>query len=426
MKISWMLTAAILIVGGALGWMQQGRHERAMAEHREAIEQAEGLGISTEVAEDEKPLGGKLAERRREVREEGVREFARELIDFAMEMKELEGEARQPGDAAQVRMMEMFDRLLDYDSAELKLLVGEIRANEGLEKQAKAELTGMILMMMMQQHPEGALTLFTESSDPMDEGRMGSHMIISALGSLAAKDPEAALKWIRENAEDHPELVTDRAKSAVVRGAAAEDPERAIQLAEEWDFEGSVGALLAQGANTPEGRDALLELLRKRKDADLSRTALQGISMQLMQTGFESASKWLESAELSDAEAASLIEGMQPYFAGKDTGSWIEWAADQAEEAAAKKVPEMMSHWTQSDYRAAGEWLAAAEAGPVKEEAVASYATTVAPYDPEAAAQWVGTLPQGERRREVAAQVLGQWKEGESGREAFAEREGLE
>ena len=50
------------------------------------------------------------------------------------------------------------------------------------------------------------------------------------------------------------------------------------------------------------------------------------------------------------------------------------------------------------DHRAAGEWLTALQDGPAKPIAVAAFAKTVAPYDPDIAAQWAMTLPPGNQR----------------------------
>ena len=55
-------------------------------------------------------------------------------------------------------------------------------------------------------------------------------MISSALTKWASKDPLAALDWIRQNSENHPELVSEDAKEAVVAGAAATDPALAFRL----------------------------------------------------------------------------------------------------------------------------------------------------------------------------------------------------
>ena len=86
----------------------------------------------------------------------------------------------------------------------------------------------------------------------------------------------------------------------------------------------------------------------------------------------------------------------------------------------------MMERWTEKDYQAAGTWLTQAADSPAKQAAVASYAKTVAPYDPETAVQWAVTLPPG-RTRLIALQTIYQkWPKEEpadkAAAEAFAEK----
>jgi hypothetical protein len=86
----------------------------------------------------------------------------------------------------------------------------------------------------------------------------------------------------------------------------------------------------------------------------------------------------------------------------------------------------MIQNWTEKDYRAAGTWLASTPDSPTKQAAVRSYAETVAPYDPETAAQWALTLPADEKRTQTLKRIHQQWpKDDAAGAAAFAEKNGI-
>jgi hypothetical protein len=90
----------------------------------------------------------------------------------------------------------------------------------------------------------------------------------------------------------------------------------------------------------------------------------------------------------------------------------------------------VMQLWTNSNYRAAGEWLAAAPDGPARAPAVSAYASTVARYEPQTAVDWALTIPAGEKRRETLLAIHEKWpadtEENRAQRAAFAAEYGIE
>jgi hypothetical protein len=88
-----------------------------------------------------------------------------------------------------------------------------------------------------------------------------------------------------------------------------------------------------------------------------------------------------------------------------------------------------MRNWTNSDYRAAGEWLAAAPTGETKNASVKTYAETVARYDPQTAAQWALTLPEGKAKTETIRNIHNNWPkdtpEQEAARAAYKQEQGI-
>jgi hypothetical protein len=291
-------------------------------------------------------------------------------------------------------------------------------------------IVGFSIMMLANESPEAALSLYTESSDILDMDGMGEHVISSSLSRLAERDPFAAMDWIRENGKENPDLVTNDTKAAVIAGAAKQDPAMAIQLMEELKIEDNYRAVdgIARAANTPEERLKLLETLRGLADGkDLKQQVLRSLGQQVIKGGYETSVEWLDQAEMNAKELEVFGEGLNYHQTQNDTGKWVEWMGETyAGNKLKERTERLMSEWTRNDFQAAGTWLNDAEDGPAKSAAVVSYAKTVAPYEPESAAQWVATLPEGKPRKDLARYVFDEWnKKDEAAAAAFSAEQGI-
>ena len=143
---------------------------------------------------------------------------------------------------------------------------------------------------------------------------------------------------------------------------------------------------------------------------------------------FEAVQSWLSSAKLSPEESAKFSAGLSYEDTGKDTGRWIDWmASNLPEDAVRENTDNLIGQWTQQDYLAAGNWLTATPEGPTKNAAVATYAETVAEYEPQVAEQWAMTLPDGKQRQETLTNIYRNWpEEGKDAAEAFAKEHGID
>ncbi|MEM1085730.1 MAG: hypothetical protein AAGI48_16600 [Verrucomicrobiota bacterium] len=431
MKASILISVLILLVTAVLGW--QGREKLVVLkeQHAGVVSEAEALGIPLDGDFSQSELRRPL-ERERRDRESAARKLAEEVIAFAKKMKEVEKSGEGPDEDLQKETMQMMRRFLDLDAHQLKALIAVLRESDEIDDEMRTGIVGFSIMMLANESPETALALYTETSDMLEMDGMGKHVITSALNQWAAKDPFGALDWIRENGEKNPDLVTDETKAGVIAGAARQDPTLALGLIDELELKEVYRATdgIARAARTSEQRTALLGALRANGDAskhgDQVLTSLGG---QLASEGFEGSAAWMEEAELSDEETTALFNGISYYNSKEETGEWIDWAGENiaGDENLKTRVSDLMSQWTREDFKAAGTWLNDAGDGPAKESAVASYAETVAPYEPEAAAQWALTLPEGENRRELVRKVHQNWKEkDETAAAAFAAEQGIE
>jgi hypothetical protein len=411
MKLSLLTALIILALAALIGWQDHRRLVAARESHARLLAEATALGVSTAgLTSGPKPsLPGKTSREGAAGREADARDFAARLAKFALAMDARQKEGK-PGDEEFTKeMFDLLGEMLRLDAPQLKTLIAELRINPELSPGMRRNIVGFAITMLAEDHPAAALAIFTGSSDLFGEEDQGEHVISNSLSKWAEQDPAAALAWVRENADQHPGLVTEDAKRGLVGGAAKQDPRLAFQLIGELALNDmdQAGAEIGRSAATPAQREAVLAALREHRkaagrseDADsLLASTIAALGGGAMKEGFESAAAWFDGAGLDETEAKAFTNSLSPWHTGADTGKWIEWMAAKAPaESLDTKVPQLMEQWTKTDYQAAGVWLSGAADGPAKQAAVKSYARTVAPYDPAAAEQWARTLPAGRDR----------------------------
>ncbi len=435
MKISIAVSILILAAAASLGWHDHQRLTTVRGNHAKLVAEAARLGISVDPNNPSDPV--RITKRERENREAEAKQAAVEFIAFAKEMEAIEKKGGPPDEATQKKIVDFMDRMMALDSAQLKILIAEVRAAKDLKDETRQGLIGFSIMTLSSDHPQAALALFTESSDLFKDNGMGNHVVSSSLAKWAKEDPLAALEWVRKNGEKFPDLVNDDAKRGRISGTAAQDPALAFKLVGELGFKDGSQAIssIMRAAQTPEERTAtfaayrvhLASLTDDKARSALSTPAISALGGNLGREGFQSATAWIETAKLSDEELQGVASGLNHSVKSAETGQWVEWIGEKLPpDKADRNIRNMVRNWVENDYQAAGKWLAATPDSPAKNISVRSYAETVARYEPETAAQWAMTLPPGADRDTTLKKIHDNWpKENEDAKEAFAIEHGI-
>jgi len=442
MKTSITLSLLIAAFAGLIGWNGQQRLANAEETHAKLVADAIRLGIST----DTKDLSAdvRFSRGEREDRSANGKAIAIDLIAFAKEMEERQknGDSGDSDQTMQKRTLEMMDRIASMDSTALKSFIAEVRATTEIREEMKEGLIGFSIMMLASDHPQAALAIYTETADVLKNKQMKEQVIASALAQWAKQSPEAALEWVRKNGEAHPDVVTEGAKLGIINGTAGGNPQLAFKLIGELKLSDPGDAItrMINNTRTPSDRTALLESLRgyletvtdDKQREQLESKGLANLAIQAAEDGFESGSKWLESANLSAQDLQNIgAGGLSVYnLKGEDAGKWINWISEKIPADQSKQgIRNMMQTWAQQDYKAAGLWLDQAPAGPAKNESIRAYAETVSRYEPEAASQWADILPPGKDKDATVRRIYDNWpKKDEAGKAAaaaYAARHGI-
>ena len=321
---------------------------------------------------------------------------------------------------------EFMSRLAELSPSDLAMFLEELQTAPGLSEEVRFRFTHGGLCMLIGDHPEAALDFLTDFEDRIPMHGMEEALIALTLCQLTAEDPGAALQWIAEFEKEHPDASTSNWRKSVGGILAKVDPAEAIRLASELGIERGLGAKMGRSARNHEERTRLIEFLRAHGDDHLRCDAFHGMAWFLVDMGFDRAEPWLKQIQVAPDEAAAIVRGWDSGVTS-DTGRWMDWAIEHAEEEAVmKKLRHLMGQWTPRNRQLAEDWLANLEEGRIREVMTAAYAEGITSRDPQAAAKAIASLPQGEERREAARVILYRWPGRGDDRAAFAKREGIE
>jgi len=315
------------------------------------------------------------------------------------------------------------------NSTELEMMIESLKGYSDLSDEEKQQMAMFSIMMLSSQSPETALDLIVKGEDLLGKEIPSEFLIGAALGGLAKEDPMSALEWIKQNG-DKVGGVTQQMKMQLLQGVAGQDLAAAFGMIDELDYESPITgySVLAQSVKTMDDVDVFLKEVEKvsyeeGERAGVHRVLASGPWMK----DFEQAKTFLEGDSLSDETKNELIGGMQVYQLRGREGEWLGWLQEQKELEVQTTSTQLISGWARNDFRAAGEWLNEQEVGPNKQAMVKSYAQTLSEHEPEAAAAWAVTLPEGDERAGLYKKIYGTWMEKD--RDAandFAREHGLE
>lgn len=436
MKLSIAISILILLLAAAVGLNDRRKLSESRVTHAKLVAEAAEYGISSDTGKaDGKDL---VTKRPREDKAAVARSAAKDMIAFALEMEKFKENGGQPDEAMQRRITDFMDRMLSLDSSQIRILIAEFRASTAMDAETRDGMIVFAIMTLANDHPEAALSIFTESGDLTGNPMMGKHLLSSSLANWASKDPDAALEWIRENGKKHPDLITDDVKTGLVKGAAINDMKRGFELIGELALDKPDSALhaMARAVKTDEERTQFLGLLReysgagKENETNPKMAALSSLANGIGNDGFEAGARWLTDNKLTPQELGTMASTISYTAKTSEKGQWISWMGDNlAKGTGDQHIISSVTNWTRQDYRAAGEWLATLPEGRTRVSSVKGYVQAVAKYDPDTANKWALTIPEGKDRQDTFESLYrnmpNKTREEKLTRDAFRQQHGI-
>ncbi len=422
MKFSLTLTAIILGIGLMLGLSHQSQLTTLQEKGQQLAHQAGAAGLSSQATK--RPPREEQAGR--------MRHIASEIADLTREMTQREEDETSDDTAYQQRSLDLMQRISALNAEQIQSVLDALRADSSLTAGNRQEMAEYCLTTLAETDPAAALSLFPKTKDLFPNPDDSQAFLSTAVEKLALADPSAALQWVRENAKTPPTKEDDALKNSLLVGTAARQPQQVFKLMSElgvMDTSVAIEEIMASATDASQ-RSALLGAFRNHlatvsdpaAKSALEDQAFSSLARNLSDQGYDSTTAWVSSQQLTTDEKEKFLDGLSLASHPAETGRWVDWIAQSLPaEKSTKYIKELIGQWTQDDYQAAGKWLATAPAGPAKTAAVSSYAEAVAAYEPQTAAQWADTLPEGEDRADTYRAIYRNWPDTDAATIAAAE-----
>ncbi len=429
MKISLLISAIIIGLAAYFGLEQKEKIQILSSQWEE---------IKTSAAQKNIPTDPEAAFSSQRIRNNGTRiaqekavqDFATELADFAKKMKDAQSEGNSNQLDVQKEALSFMETLTRMSPAELKSLVKILAADTSLDSDIKDDLMRMSIMMSSAGNPETALTIILESSKlPELRNKVRRHLPM-VMNQYAAEDPDAAAAWLLAN-EDQLGDEADRIKTQLISSIARNNFDSALSIIQTLGDEEKKNSYrtLGIGIKSGEQEKFLAALASENLSEEERKAALRSLtSSTLIREDFQAASAWLEGSELSATDKDAIVSGLSYYNVKDSTKEWLSWLSKEENqtESSDQATRQILGSWTSDNFVAAGEWLQTQDDGPSKITAVTTYAATLAPHEPAAAADWALTLPDNPERTQLLRTIHRSMQEkGLESAAAFAEQHQL-
>lgn len=380
MKLSVFQGVALLIVGGAGGFLLGNVLSGSSSEKQEVPEQSEVRSVVNEL---------------RQNRGNQMNKSLSEVIKRPGQLERLQG------------MLDLYDRLtpeqFEAEAERLSSLPGVERfvgafllyskwgEEDPLAAMDYASRMGMMGMMVRPivlqgwaaKDPNGAVSYYEANKNAFGmAGRFGGGMGPTATiaSEWARQDPEAALAWA--------ETLEGNDRSAAGQGIfsnlAVTDPKKAAELAGGLGNADERGAAVAEvarawGANDWEStQEWIASLPADERDAARAE-AIRGLAQADAAAAATEVNK-LPAGENKDRAVADVAQSM----AMTDPAKAANWLTENGSpEAQTQAVNDVVRNWASSDPDQARAWVTQQNDGPVKDRATASFVNSANVPEPE-------------------------------------------
>ena len=383
-------------------------------------EKAEEYGVSTDVKEDY--ASSRLSHR--SSAGDQVKDVDALVDRFVILTRDIDASADEEKLETEKQRMQLFEELTELSGAEMKRLIEKIRVDTSMKDSLKKEVIMASIMILSEKEPEASLALVLEIQDDFFKKSDSSlkYAIGTVVAQFAKQDPQAAVAWLKAH-EEEIGGVSDEMRSQVLREAGSSLKEAASIISDlEFKNEDLAFRAIAQRV-TAENVSEFFQIIRA--EDGVSRDALMSLAQSPFSKDVEKAIAFLEGGNLTANEQKEFFKGLNYYDQKENVKGWLNWMVE-SRVLSSTVSQNLLRGWTRDDFRASGEWINTLEKGSQRNQAVGTYARTLAEHEPAAAATWVESLPEGAQRDRLRTDVYRHWeKKNPVAASAYAKRHGI-
>lgn len=301
--------------------------------------------------------------------------------------------------------------------SEFKEALGEM----GKDMLSTDNLGNSFLCKYFEIHPREALAIGLDLLDQIyPDPYWGSYSHLFYMWSR--QELAAALAWFKAEESRLPDPLRDKMFREVCSTQAMSEPREAIKfiLDRGQIADRALGEKIGNGLVGPQSLKAFFSAMKEVESDPAKASALiplregvvSGLGDIFKYQSFESSIALVEEY-LSPEEKIAFADSCNKAHKIHDPVKWANWlltieppvSEDGAAEAPQPPIATRMQSWAKENPNAAADWLATMPEGQLKQDTTAAYAEGVRERDPARAAQWAMVLPAGEQRDEIVGKI---------------------
>lgn len=298
-------------------------------------------------------------------------------------------------------------------SAELRTILGaevshamkileRLRTSSTLTATQKYSAVKLCVKPFAEADPEVAMDFVFAAGD-----LNGNHLIYGVpLRIWLRQSPEKVLRWFEERESQLPEDALCASLNLIAPEFAPIDPEQSIDLLVRMSGD-PMAQIRAAGevANQLETEEQFRGFYQTwSKDARLSdetrKAWFSSYSKTLLSRSLVDGPALVESLELPKEEQRVMAEALLENERLNFPEEWLGWLAKKTV-FSESHLSGYLDRWATTDYRAYGNWLNREAEGELRELGIERYVKVLAPHDPEAAEDWIKSLKNAEKKKEL-------------------------
>jgi hypothetical protein len=281
------------------------------------------------------------------------------------------------------------------------------------------DLMGALYNAAAEKDPQGFLTTLGDITVP----RLREGGVDAALKALAAKDPKAALQWIKDNPGTASTSAEQARYAAAIAGYAASDPTGALAAINALSDTSPRDRQLKSAATqaladtlTGQGQYSQAADLFNQLPAGPTRTdAYSQLAQRWAESSPQDAATWAAGLTGDPALRTSASMQVVKAWAANDPAAAATWASQQDLQNADPNNPNgqllasAIQNWAGYDLDGPGQFLNQLPASPAKDSSVAIFAMRSSSEDPQGAMQWTSSITNDQTRMRATMGVAMQW-----------------
>ena len=293
MRTSLILTALIVLLAAGLGRIQEERIRETRHDIGRLEAEAAELGIP-----------GKSTNLRTTTKTRDRNESSRDIAGLAAALKD--ALKLDPKERWKNGRETLISRIEDLDRAGFEELLGLLGGGADASTKDVKGLIELVIYKYAMLHPQAGLDFLVSHPEMFEEGSGFRKDLVRTALHAWRENPEAALRWYRENCERMPELEDAGTQSFLVTNFAYQNPRAAFAVMEELGLGPEVAARIFSSSGLEHRREALDEFRKyaeriedPKARQELWEKGLKSVGMSVSHSDFDSARRWIDTADFS-------------------------------------------------------------------------------------------------------------------------------